>query len=138
MTMIGVFRTQLLAIILLVLMFSACSANDADSKEQVELGKVIASLDTVLLEIQSTIGEAACSQDSQCGAVAIGHKPCGGPSGYLAYSTHNTDVTRLNELVVQHRAINRELNQMTGAISDCSMQMEPKAFCADGNCSITN
>ena len=116
---------------------TACSASENDDVvDPVVVNKLTSEMDDVLVEIQATIGSAACSMAKQCGVLPIGHKPCGGPSSHMPYSTQDTDVTQLMALAQQHRNLNRELNRVTGAMSDCSIVIAPKVNCVEGACQL--
>ena len=40
-----------------------------------------------LARLKAAIGNAACTDSGQCRTVPVGARACGGPEGYLAYST---------------------------------------------------
>ena len=91
-------------------------------------------LESLSTEINNIIGTASCSNSKQCGALPMGQKACGGPMTYIPYSTENTDTTKLIELSDQHQQKNKELNQLTGMMSDCMMVMPPAFICRDNRC----
>ena len=112
-------------------------ANDTTIPEKTETPtaeSLKAQLNALKTEIDTTIGSADCSNSKQCSALAIGHKACGGPMTYIPYSTENTDTTKLLELSEQHQQRNKELNQLTGMMSDCMMVMQPAFICRDNRC----
>jgi len=88
----------------------------------------------VAQQIDETIGTATCTNSNQCGALAVGHKACGGPASFLAYSTENTDTTKLFDLASKHQALSKSYNQAIGAMSDCAMVMQPVMACIDNIC----
>ncbi|MGY8915908.1 MAG: hypothetical protein ACKVJF_12610, partial [Flavobacteriales bacterium] len=51
-------------------------------------------------------------------------KPCGGPQGYIAYSS-SIDTTAFLELIEEHKSAEKENNEKQGLISDCSVPDEP-------------
>ena len=48
-----------------------------------------------LTQVTTLIGDAECDNQSQCHAVGVGAKACGGPAGYLAWSEKKTDPNAL-------------------------------------------
>ncbi|MDH3325483.1 MAG: hypothetical protein OEM38_02055 [Gammaproteobacteria bacterium] len=85
-------------------------------------------------EIKHTIGSAGCTDTKQCSALPIGRKACGGPQSYLAYSSDNTDTTKLLELAKQHQQTSQIINQLTGAMSDCMIATPPVFICNNSRC----
>jgi uncharacterized low-complexity protein len=85
-------------------------------------------------EMQRTIGQASCSSDSDCNAVPVGHKPCGGPARYLVFASQATDVARLQALAARHRDASRALNVARQARSDCAIVPAPEVACVDRRC----
>ena len=88
----------------------------------------------LMAQIQAQIGAAACDSDAQCKTIAIGHKACGGPESYLAYSTKSGDGAKLAKLAEQHAAERKAQDTKTGRMSTCSVVMDPGASCSAGRC----
>lgn len=86
-------------------------------------------------EIREMTGKD-CSNSGQCEVIAFGSKPCGGPWEYLAYSSSDTDVGLLIEMVNTFNQLQEEYNLKNGIISDCAFVMPPEVTCADGQCQI--
>lgn len=87
-------------------------------------------------ELRELVGPAACSADTQCRSLAVGAKACGGPAGYLAWSTEGTDATRLAELAARQAQAQRRENEASGTRSNCAMVTEPGAACVAGRCRL--
>ncbi len=85
-------------------------------------------------DILDTIGMASCNEGNQCATIAVGDKPCGGPTHYLAYSLPKTDIDGLDSLVVQFNSAEREENIRLGRISDCMIVSEPPVACVQNQC----
>lgn len=79
--------------------------------------------------ITETIGDAACDETEQCRVIGVGHKPCGGPSGYLAWSTQGTDAAALQAAVQAQAAAQQRENEASGMRSTCSIVPAPSASC---------
>ena len=79
--------------------------------------------------VNSLIGDAACDTQSQCRTVGIGARPCGGPEGWLAWSTKSTDERALQDAVRAQAQAAKDANQRSGLASDCRVRPEPTAVC---------
>jgi hypothetical protein len=88
-------------------------------------------------KIQAEIGTAACDSAAQCRTLAVGHKSCGGPESYIAYSTKSGDSARLVQLGEQYAAARKAENERSGMASNCMMVMDPGATCAANRCVLT-
>ena len=85
-------------------------------------------------EIQTTIADKSCKRNGQCKVMAYGAKACGGPVGYLVYSSGNVDEKALQALVDEYTALQETMNDEFGLISDCSVPTPPDVSCVSGNC----
>lgn len=118
----------LLNFFLFVGIFASCEqlANEAEVTR--------AQLDQQLDEINSFIASANCSTGDECRFIAYGSKACGGPQGYLLYST-GIDEEKLKSMVARYTAAEDEYNKANGITSDCSIPNPPsKMGCEDGKC----
>lgn len=94
----------------------------------------LAQLENQLKEIREFVLEGKCSQTGECNYIAVGSKACGGPMGYIVYST-NIDVEALKKMVDKYTADQKTYNIQNNVISDCSLANPPeKIGCVDGNC----
>ena len=89
---------------------------------------------TLMQQLQAEIGDAACDSADQCKTVAVGHKACGGPERYLAWSTKRSDGAKIGQLATALAAERRGQNLRDGIISTCSMVIDPGATCSAGHC----
>ena len=83
----------------------------------------------LLAKIQAEIGDAACDSPAQCHSIGVGAKSCGGPEGYLAWSSKRSDEKKLKSLVAQHKQAREEDNRRGGMISNCMVLPDPGASC---------
>ena len=92
--------------------------------------------------IQAQVGTGACDSQDQCRTIGVGSKACGGPSGYLAWSSKGTDPAALKALVERHALAQREQDRRSGINSDCSMATDPGASCvatpSGGRCQLND
>jgi hypothetical protein len=75
------------------------------------------------------IGDAACDSQSQCHAVGIGAKPCGGAEHWLPWSSKVTDAYALDEAVRALAAAQVAEDKAAGLASDCMRRPDPSAVC---------
>lgn len=80
-------------------------------------------------EIKAEVGDAECDGPQQCHSIGVGTKPCGGPEGYLAWSSKATDGKKLKSLVERHAAARDEENRRSGMASNCAIPQDPGAVC---------
>lgn len=124
-------RPRLLASLALFMAVSACASDAAiSSKPQ----PAASGSDALLIALQAEIKDAACDGAQQCHSMAIGSKPCGGPDGYLAWSSKRTDAQRLSALVERHAAARKAENLRNALLSTCVFETDPGARCQDKRC----
>ncbi|HEY0062247.1 MAG TPA: hypothetical protein VGC21_09000 [Telluria sp.] len=88
----------------------------------------------LLQQLEAEIGQAACDSTAQCKTIAIGHKACGGPESYLAYSTKGGDAAKVARLAADYSAERKSKNAKSGMMSTCSVAVDPGATCKAGRC----
>lgn len=91
-------------------------------------------MDQLMVQMTEIIGDANCTDNNQCANLAIGAKPCGGPSSYRVYSSLNTDTQKLADLAQRFKALNKRYNKESGLMSDCMMTMPPAIACIKNTC----
>ena len=113
---------------LLFTIFLGCSSDEGVELREARL------IDKLASEIYEMVTNAECTEDAGCDYIAFGSKPCGGPWGYLVYSTA-VDVQLLKYKVGLYNQLQREQNRRSGAVSDCAIESPPSALiCEDGIC----
>lgn len=75
------------------------------------------------------IGEAECDGQSECHAVGIGAKPCGGAETWLPWSTKVTDAYALQDAVMALMKASIDENKASGLASDCMRRPDPTVVC---------
>ena len=85
-------------------------------------------------EIEEFAKNKACSGGDNCKTMAMGSKPCGGPTSYIIYSLSKTDEKQLSDKVKQYTDFEKELNTKYNRISDCSLLIPPIVDCLNGTC----
>ena len=88
----------------------------------------------LLQQLRAEIGGAACDTAQQCKTIPVGHKACGGPETYLAWSSKASDGAKLRSLADAYGAKRKSENVASGMISNCMAVMDPGATCNAGRC----
>ena len=115
--------------ILTFILISACSKNEeinAESSDDAKLALLAA-------DIESFAQNKACA-GNDCKAMAMGSKPCGGPTRYIIYSLSKVDEKVLAEKVKNYTDLQKEINLKYNRVSDCSFLMPPSVDCVNGVC----
>lgn len=83
-------------------------------------------------EITALAESVNCVDSENWAFTAFGSKPCGGPMGFLAYST-DIDTEYFLAIVETHRKAQEAANKKSGAYSDCSVPTKPTGIkCSNG------
>jgi hypothetical protein len=107
-----------------VVLVSACQAQPTVPADEAAL----------LERIRAEIGEARCSGDAQCRTLAIGHKACGGPQQWWAWSTAHAQADRLQAWSDELAELQRKRQEAAGMASNCQYIADPGAVCQAGRC----
>ena len=91
-------------------------------------------LEAARAQIDSLIGDATATAQSQCRLSALGVRPCGGPRSWLAYSLALTDSAALAGLVAVYERLDRERNEREGLMSTCELMEPPALAFENGRC----
>ncbi|MDO9095640.1 MAG: hypothetical protein Q8R98_03565 [Rubrivivax sp.] len=73
---------------------------------------------------QALVGDAACTQDSECHTLPLPDQACGGPQGWLAYSSRRTQPGPLADALQREAAA-----RPAAAVSTCGVVPDPGARC---------
>lgn len=84
--------------------------------------------------IQALIGDATCDNSVQCHTIGVGAKPCGGPAGFLAWSSKDADEKTLRAAVARQAAASKDENLRSDMRSNCALEPDPGASCQAGRC----
>ncbi|MGH8446781.1 MAG: hypothetical protein ACREVL_16035, partial [Solimonas sp.] len=85
-------------------------------------------------QLRAEIGDAAAETVADCAAEPIGHRPCGGPSGYVVYSKRTGNEIRILGLAESTRDLGRQIDEGSGLMSTCEMRMPPEVALRKGRC----
>ena len=87
-------------------------------------------------QVRDEIGEAACTSDKQCRTIGVGHRACGGPEAWLAWSSSTSNETKLKQLVDAHAQARKAEVERSGMMSICAMLPDPGAQCVAQRCTL--
>ena len=121
----------------------ACStaAEDKDSKIQNESEKIAAEIKAKNAELEALIGDASCNTIQQCQSLAVGHKPCGGPSYFIPYSTKGLkqdEISHLEAIARESSELSKRWNELNPRLSNCMLEQPPVLACLDNRCQASN
>jgi hypothetical protein len=117
--------------LILLMACAACSASDPSTRPAPGSAPVAADLPA---QMRVLVGSAACTESTQCKTVPLGARSCGGPEGYLAYSTAVTASAQLQALAARHAEQRRAAAASSGMLSSCQILPDPGAQCRVGVC----
>jgi hypothetical protein len=105
------------------------SCSDSEGVTQEQEAQI---LNQMFSEIENLASNVNCNNSSQWAFTNYGSKACGGPIGFIAYST-NIDIDSFLEKIEEHRTAQKEFNEKWGIISDCSIPSQPSGIiCENG------
>ncbi|WP_268122011.1 hypothetical protein [Roseivirga pacifica] len=118
-------KQPILSIILLLVF--GCSDEQISTQEQ-----EAKYLEELLSEIEALASSVECENPEEWTFTSVGNKPCGGPSGFIAYSL-NIDTETFLQKVEEHKVAQEAFNKKWGLFSDCSIPPTPKGvICENG------
>lgn len=89
-------------------------------------------LEKLYHELDSLATLTPCEHNEKWRFTAVGEKACGGPAGYLAYST-DSDTTTFLAKVATYTNFQSAYNQKWNVVSDCMFVVAPsRVACENG------
>ena len=116
-------KTKSYIVLILVLIIagaSACKKNTERTKEAEEL-----KLKNLLAEIKDLSEQIKCENEADWKFRPIGSKACGGPTGYVSYSS-KSDTVAFIQKVEKYTAEQANFNKKWKIVSDCMFVLPPK------------
>jgi hypothetical protein len=93
-------------------------------------------VDRLRHEALALIGDAKADDNSQCRVTGFGHKPCGGPAQYVAYSTKDGNEAEILKKIAAYNAAAEAENMRLGRMSDCAVVPKPNVELSGGQCKL--
>jgi hypothetical protein len=125
----------------MLLLVSACQAQPvAPAAAPVAAANVSAGVSApadeaaLLARLRTEIGEARCTADTQCRTLGIGHKACGGPQQWWAWSTLTARGERLQAWADELAALQKKRQEASGMLSNCLYVADPGTVCQAQRC----
>jgi hypothetical protein len=87
-------------------------------------------------EIVKLIGEAPCANLVHCRALAMGWKPCGGPSEYLAYGTVGGKGDIIEAKAMEYSILYEDVQRAKAQVGTCNVLSAPRVSCVDNRCRV--
>ena len=116
----------------MAIFFLSCQGNDSLTQDQ-ERDALLVLLD----EIETMANSVVCDDASDWNFVAYGHKACGGPQGYIAYS-NQINVTAFLILIENYTEAERDYNLKWGIISTCDLPATPSGVSCENGDAVLN
>lgn len=116
-------KTKSYIVLILVMILagaSSCKKNNESTKEAEEL-----KLKTQLEEIKALSEQVKCENEADWKFRPIGSKACGGPTGYISYSS-KIDTVAFIQKVEKYTTAQANFNKKWDIISDCMAMLPPK------------
>ncbi|MDO7172249.1 hypothetical protein [Mariniflexile sp. AS56] len=82
--------------------------------------------------IEDLASTSICNDTFTCKYMALGSKPCGGPWGYLVYSS-SINFEKLENMVAIYNKNEADFNKKWGIISDCAFATPPTSLKCENN-----
>lgn len=118
------FKTILVFALVGILGLVSCTKN-LGTPEPPKLVVDLDDLEAMYKQILALSESKSCIDSAKWSFTEIGDKPCGGPAGYIAYSTQ-IDTMDFLDKVEAYTAAHRKYNMENGIVSDCSIEQKPE------------
>ncbi len=89
-----------------------------------------------LVSAMKTLAQAntSCAKATDCLALEYGHRPCGGPEGFVVTSAQNKNLEELRYLGGRTRVRKQEFNKAHAQGSICAIEEAPPLVCEARAC----
>lgn len=121
-------RVFIILLIPLLLVFNSCETSDKLTSQEKDLSNLVG----LFTEIEELALSVSCLDANSWNFTAYGAKACGGPQGYIAYSSEiNTSLflQKIEEYTLAEKAYNLKW----GIISTCDIQNAPSSIECNNN-----
>ncbi len=102
----------------------ACSSCELTQEEELEI------LKKMFAEIEALAESVVCENAEEWEYTPVGSKACGGPAGFIAYST-KIDVASFLEKVKSYTKSEDDFNKKWGIVSTCDILLPPNGIACD-------
>lgn len=99
-----------------------------------DLAKLTSKREALNNDVMRLVQPLKCSADTDCAALEMGVKPCGGPWKYVIYSKKNSKVATLKKKLADYNALDQKINEQQQTMSDCMVSVKPSPKCVNKMC----
>jgi len=85
-------------------------------------------------QLKAMINTESCKSVNDCALVEIGHRPCGGPEEYQAYSKLSTDEDKLLSLAKKYQSKQKAYQKQKSIVGICNVIEKPALACQKNMC----
>jgi len=125
-------RSILFAISFVLLSFFSCEKSETQGQTADRNA-----LDKLRNQIEDMVKDIPCEDSSEWSFTALGDKPCGGPTDYLAYPS-TIDQDEFLGLIERYNEEEKSYNKKYNIVSDCMGYLPPNGVaCKDGKPVLT-
>ena len=114
-------------VLVFLLVVGSCLACEDELTQEQE----IENLQTLLTEIERLAASVECTNAREWAVTAYGSKACGGPIGFIAYST-TIDTEYFLEKLIEYTSAQEAYNKRWNVVSDCAAQVPPTGVQCQG------
>jgi len=107
-----------------------------EERKQKILSEVNDRIDLTYKKIKAIIGEVKCQSNSHCKSLPVDSVPCGGPGGYLTYSTNLDEKLKDKIFILAKRTsdLRDAIYRVNGTGGFCVYPAPPELSCESGLC----
>ena len=121
-----------LSFLILAIVFMSCHSKETIPTNSTTCEEDTANLGKLFNEITAISESKPCTDASKWRFVAFGTKACGGPVGFIAYSSE-INVNDFLSKIKEYTDLQNQMNKKCGIISDCSIPPTPKGIVSENN-----
>jgi hypothetical protein len=107
---------------------SACAA-PAPATAPATTPASVAAPSALWQQVVDEVADARCTADADCHSLPVGHKPCGGPASFLAWSAQASREAVLRQRAEAYTQAQQAAAAASGRVSTCSVLSDPGAHC---------
>ena len=110
-----------------------------EERKQKLLSEANNKIDLTYRKIKVLIGEAKCQTNSHCKSLPVDSVPCGGPGGYLTYSSNLDEKLKDKIFILAKRTsdLRNAIYRVNRTAGFCVYPSPPELSCEDGLCVIS-
>lgn len=104
----------------------------------VDAEKSEASIEELKAQLDQLTANKQCSSDTVCRVLPVGKRACGGPSGFVIFSTEHSNTDTVQDLTSRITTLEQAINFNSNAMSICEHLSQPTVQCVANACTATD